>query len=103
MDAGKYKKLEEYLALLVKTAEGLERDGEKVLAIEKYLKAVDVILVMAEAAPNYPAWLQLTDKADSYQKKVKSLIASASADTVSQPPVQKLTQPHPLASKPTDQ
>ncbi len=93
MDATKFKKLEESAALLARAAENFERDGEKALAIEKYLKAVDVLLVMADVTVSYPTWLLLTNKADFYQKKVKKLIASSSIYSESMMPALKEIQP----------
>ncbi len=81
MDPAKYRKLEEYSSYLARTGEKFEKEGEKILAIREYLKLVDVLLLMADAAPNYPAWLQLSDRASAYQKKVKGLIAAASLET----------------------
>lgn len=77
MDPAKYKKISDYASLLIQQAETEEKDKEYAFAIEKYLKAVDVLLVMADASPNYPAWVRCTGKAESIQKKIKSLIALA--------------------------
>ena len=77
MDPVKYKKLEDYVALLIKQGEKEEGDKEYSFAIGRYLKAVDVLIVMSESTPNYPTWVQCTTKAESYQKKIKSLIALA--------------------------
>ncbi len=78
MDPAKYKKLSDYAAVLIQQAETEEKSKEYTFAIEKYLKTVDVLLVMADAAPNHPAWLRCTTQAESIQKKVKTLIALAS-------------------------
>lgn len=78
MDPSKYKKLSDYAALLTQQAEAEEKSKDYAYAIEKYLKTVDVLLVMSEAAPNYPSWVQCTTRADSIQKKIKTLIALAS-------------------------
>ncbi|HZW58053.1 MAG TPA: hypothetical protein VFF30_17310 [Nitrososphaerales archaeon] len=80
MDPSKYKKLEEYATLLIKQGEAEEKENEYAFAIEKYLKVVDVLLVMSDAAPNYTAWVQCTGKAETLQKKVKTLIALASIE-----------------------
>ncbi len=75
MDSAKFQKLKEYVNLLVRQGEACEKDKEYTLAIEKFLKVVDVLLIMADAAPNYPLWVQCTDKAQAFQKKIKNLIA----------------------------
>lgn len=78
MDSTKYKKLSDYAALLTQQAEDEEKNKDYAFAIEKFLKTVDVLLVMADAAPNYLLWVQCTTRADSIQKKIKNLIALAS-------------------------
>ena len=55
-----------------------EKNQEYVEAIGTYLKLVDVLLVMADATPNYPYWVKCTTSAETYQKKIKILIALAS-------------------------
>ena len=50
-------------------------------AIGTYLKLVDVLLVMADATPNYPYWVKCTTSAETYQKKIKTLIALSFTET----------------------
>ena len=78
MQAAKFKKLEEYSAFLGKKAADEEKNGEYTEAIPAYLKLVDVLLVMAEASPNYSYWVKCTTSAENYQKKVKLLLAKVS-------------------------
>ena len=103
MDPVKYKKLEDYVALLIKQGEKEEGEKEYSFAIERYLKAVDVLIVMSESTPNYPTWIQCTTKAESYQKKIKSLITLAALQeqkdkaehvAVSTPAASPTTSPH---------
>jgi hypothetical protein len=78
LDSEKARRLEKLGLSLVAEAESFEKDNEYGLAIEKYLKVVDILLLLAESAPDYPLWLKLSDRAASYQKKVRGLIAKAS-------------------------
>jgi hypothetical protein len=77
MEPAKFKKLQEYVNTLVEQGESFEKDKEYSIAIGKFLKVVDVLLIMADAAPDHPSWLKCTDKAAAFQKKVKNLIALA--------------------------
>ncbi len=67
-----------YIEYLEQKGGGEEKSGSCVEAIATYLKLVDVLLVFAEAVPTYPEWVKCTTKASGYQKKIKSLIATAS-------------------------
>jgi len=78
MDAAKFKKLEEYASTLGRKGAEEEKNQEYVEAIGTYLKLVDVLIVMADATPNYPYWVKCTTSAETYQKKIKTLIALAS-------------------------
>jgi hypothetical protein len=78
MDSDKIKKLQNYVLYLSRKGADEEKQGELVDAIGTYLKLVDVLLVMADAMPSYPQWLQCITSAESNQKKIKSLIARAS-------------------------
>jgi hypothetical protein len=80
MDSAKFQKLKDYVNLLVQQGDVYEKEKEYVMAIEKYLKVVDILLVMGDEAPNYPLWVQCTDKAQAFQKKIKNLIALASIE-----------------------
>lgn len=82
MDPERSKKLEQLGITYLSLAEKFEKEKEYSLAIEKYLKVVDILLLLADSSADYPRWLKLTDKASSYQKKVKILISLASEDTM---------------------
>jgi hypothetical protein len=71
-------KLEGYVAYLDRKAVEEEKGGQFVDAIATNLKLVDVLLVLAEAIPDYPKWLKCTNSASNHQKKIMSLIALAS-------------------------
>jgi len=72
------KKMEMYVQYLEQKGSGEEKSGDYVEAIATYLKLVDVLLVFAESVPTYPQWVKCTTSAETYQKKIKSLIALAS-------------------------
>jgi hypothetical protein len=76
----KAKKLEALGLTYVQQGEAFEKDKEYSLAIDKYLKVVDILLLLADSTTDYPTWLKLSDKASSYQKKIRSLIATASIE-----------------------
>ncbi|MCL4519288.1 MAG: hypothetical protein M1587_08840 [Thaumarchaeota archaeon] len=78
MDSAKLKKLEEYVAYLIKKGADEEKSESYEDAIPTYLKLVDVLLLMADAAPSHPYWLKCTDAAEAHQKKIRTLIAKAS-------------------------
>ena len=78
MEPAKLKKIEEYLSVLGKKGAEEESARDYSNAIPTYLKLVDVLLVMAEESPGYAYWVRCTTSAQSYQKKIKSLIAQAS-------------------------
>jgi hypothetical protein len=78
MNAADLAKLEGYVSHLEKKAAEEDRIGDYIDEIATCLKLVDVLLVFAEATPDYPKWLKCTTKAAEYQKKIRSLIALAS-------------------------
>ena len=80
MDSAKFQKLKDYVNLLVQQGDSYEKDREYELAIDKYLKVVDILLIMGDSAPTYPMWVQCTDKAQAFQKKIKNLIALAALE-----------------------
>lgn len=87
MEASKFKKLEEYASFLGKKGAEEEKNGEYTEAIPTYLKLVDVLLVMSEVSPSYPLWVKCTTNAESYQKKIRIMIAQASRQNEIQQPV----------------
>lgn len=78
MDSSKMSKLLDYAKLLAKEGESLEKDGEEEEAVPKYIKVVDILLILADAAPTYPAWTDYINKAEFYQKRTKILLAKIS-------------------------
>jgi hypothetical protein len=87
MDSSKIKKLFDYASLLEGQGNQFEKESEETEAIRAYIKMVDVLLLLAEAAPDYPSWVKYTDKAEKYQKRVKILIAKASAKMNNEPAI----------------
>jgi hypothetical protein len=79
MDSVKYRKLLDYSAHLEKQGNQFEKENEETEAIPTYIKMVDVLLLLAEVAPDYPSWQRFTGKAEAYQKRIKILISKASA------------------------
>ncbi len=63
LDAVKMSKLLNYAKLLAKEGEAMEKDGAAEDAIPKYIKVVDILLLLAEAAPTYPDWTNYIGKA----------------------------------------
>jgi hypothetical protein len=78
MDSSKMTKLLNYAKLLAKEGETLEKNGGEEEAVPKYIKVVDILLILAEAAPTYPDWTNYIGKAEFYQKRAKILIAKIS-------------------------
>lgn len=68
-------KLLDYAKLLAKQGESSEKNGEEEEAIPKYIKVVDILLLLAESAASYPDWTSYITKAEFYQKRTKILIA----------------------------
>jgi hypothetical protein len=78
VEPSKAKKLLGYAKLLAKEGESAEKNGLEEEAIPKYIKVVDILLLLAESTENYEAWTDYTGKADFYQKRTKILIAKVS-------------------------
>ncbi len=78
MDSPKMVKLLDYAKLLAKEGEGFERGGDYEEALPKYIKVVDILLLLADAAPTYPDWTNYIGKAEFYQKRAKMLITRIS-------------------------
>jgi hypothetical protein len=85
MDSVRYRKLLDYASLLEKQGNKFESEGEEAEAISRYIKMVDVLLLLAEVAPDYPSWQKFTGKAESYQKRSRILISKASAKAAAPP------------------
>jgi hypothetical protein len=80
LDSVKFRKLKDYVNILVRQGDSYEKESDLSGAIQKFLKVVDVLLVMADIAPSYPDWLECVNKAQAFQKKIKSLLALASIE-----------------------
>jgi hypothetical protein len=79
MDSSKTTKLLNYAKILAREGEDLEKEGkEEEEAIPKYIKVVDILLLLAEAAPTYSDWTFYIEKAEFYQKRAKILLAKIS-------------------------
>ena len=71
-------KLLEYAKSLAKEGEAFDKNGEEEEAIPQYIKVVDILLLLAEAAPTYPEWCNYISKAEFYQKRTKIMLAKVS-------------------------
>src|ERR1700730_5843273 len=96
MNAANLVKIEGYVSHLEIKASEEDKNGEYVDEIATCLKLVDVLLVYAEATPDYPKWLKCTNKATEYQKKIRSLIALASLKQKQQEEQKFLHIPNPV-------
>ncbi|MGI0091665.1 MAG: hypothetical protein ACREBS_08150 [Nitrososphaerales archaeon] len=74
MDAEKSKKLQQYSVSLAEQAREEEKNGKPDEAIKRYLKLVDVFLVLAADAPDHNTWLQYIRQAEAYQTRTRALI-----------------------------
>jgi hypothetical protein len=74
MDHAKMAKLLDYARLLAKEGASFEKEGDDG-AIPKYIKVVDILLLLAESAPSYPEWTNYVSKAEFYQKRTKILLS----------------------------
>ncbi len=68
-------KLLDYAKVLAKQGESLEKEGDNEEAIPRYIKVVDILLLLAESAPTYPEWMNYVSKAEYYQKRTKIALA----------------------------
>lgn len=78
IESSKMAKLLDYAKLLAKQGEVLEKDGQGEDAIPKYIKAVDILLLLAEVAPTYPEWTKYVSKAEFYQKRTRAILTNLS-------------------------
>ena len=74
MDAAKLKKLQDYSVILTQQAESKEAQGNKNDAVKDYVKLVDVLLLLANESKDHPTWQQLVNRAEYYQKKVRTMV-----------------------------
>ena len=75
-NASKLKKVEWYAGQLITEAVAKEKSGSSEEAILNYLKASDLLLVLAKGQDNYTVWKAYADRADQCQRRAKLLIAS---------------------------
>ncbi len=78
IESSKVAKLLAYAKLLAKQGEVLEKDGQSEDAIPKYIKAVDILLLLADVAPTYPEWTKYVSKAEFYQKRTRAILTNLS-------------------------
>ncbi|MDH2901050.1 MAG: hypothetical protein PXY39_08760 [archaeon] len=92
MDAAKLKKLQDYSVILTQQAESKEAQGNKNEAVKDYVKLVDVLLLLANESKDHPTWQQLVNRAEYYQKKVRTMVDPERASS-SNPLEMKQQQP----------
>jgi hypothetical protein len=80
MDSARLKKLQDYSVILTQQAESKEAAGNKNEAAKDYVKLVDVLLLLANDAKDHPSWQQLITRAESYQKKVRTMVDPGQAE-----------------------
>ena len=89
LDPQKTKKLQELAQTISGQAQSAEKEGSKEEAAKLYIKLVDILLLLARESGDNTKWSQYTRQAEAYQARVKSLIGSAPAPSLSpgpQPP-----------------
>lgn len=70
----KAKKLEWYADMLASDAATKEKSGKIQDAIEDYLKAADILLLLTRNEADYSVWKRYSDKITTYQHKVRLLV-----------------------------
>lgn len=68
------KKLEQYARSIVEQAVSKEKSGDIKLAVQYYLKAADILLVLAKNSRSYNDWNTYSEYAASYHRKINSLL-----------------------------
>lgn len=71
----KLKKVEWYAGQLITEAVAKEKSGSSEEAILNYLKASDILLLLAKGQDNYSVWKTYADKATQCQQRAKALMA----------------------------
>lgn len=94
MDAAKLKKLQDYSVILTQQAESKEAQGNKNEAVKDYVKLVDVLLLLANESKDHPSWQQLVNRAEYYQKKVRTMV---DPERKSPTPIEMKQQPEKLS------
>lgn len=73
--ASKLKKIEWYAGQLITEAVAKEKSGSTEEAVLNYLKASDILLLLAKGQENYTIWKTYADRATQCQQRAKTLIA----------------------------
>jgi hypothetical protein len=93
MDAEKSKKLQQYAVVLNEQATEEEKNGKTEEASKKYLKLVDVFLVLAAEAQDHNTWQQYIRQAEVYQGRIRALIPKDQQGGLPQPTSQRTEVP----------
>lgn len=72
--ATRAQKIEWYTDTLIAQGTAKEKAGNIQSAIEDYLKAVDILMLLARDQGDYNTWRRYADKAGSCQQRVRLLI-----------------------------
>jgi hypothetical protein len=72
----KLKKIEWYAGQLITEAVAKEKSGSTEEAILNYLKASDLLLLLAKGQESYTIWKTYSDRATQCQQRAKTLIAT---------------------------
>ncbi len=73
-DQSKVKKIEWYADQLASRATSRRGVGNTQGAIEDYLKAADILMLLAKDESDYPIWKRYMDKATACQQNVKIIL-----------------------------
>lgn len=91
--ASKVKKIELYAAHLVNEAVAKEKEGRFGDSIGDYLKAADLLLLLAKGTQDYSPWKTYSDRAIACQQRARVLIAKTKlaeeAKEAAPPPAQR--------------
>jgi hypothetical protein len=71
----KLKKIEWYAGQLISEALAKEKAGSSEEAILNYLKASDILLLLAKGQDSYTVWKTYADKATQCHQRAKALMA----------------------------
>jgi len=72
----KLKKIEWYAGQLITEAVAKEKSGSVEEAILNYLKASDILLLLAKGQESYTVWKAYADRATQCQQRAKTLMAT---------------------------
>ncbi len=76
----KLKKIEWYAGQLITEAVAKEKSGSTEEAILGYLKASDILLLLAKGQENYTVWKAYADRATQCQQRAKLLMNARKTD-----------------------